>query len=311
MALHTQPTLDLLTIEGLVLGGYPGMTAGHALQLRAESWVQEMYADIHQELNGRKLKPMMVTSYGVTANGVSRYALPSDAISINEIKLLDGTHYGQAQASAVGSITLASSEDISQTDAEGSLILVISGTYVGNCSQISAYNTSTKVATVTPNFSASVTGTVYYLIIDWKRELTEKNVFDLDNSSSYNKGTPYYYEPIGQGNADSDETGEFNLDPIPQRTDRSSPYNIWGLELKYYANINLLDLTNDANLLLTLYRKWQNIIIQYVFYKTLLNDRKYTEARIERSEYEKLKGRMIAIETYGSGLSNLQARVET
>ena len=300
MALATNPTLDSLTIEGLVIGGHPGIAAGNALQLRAETWVQEMFNDIDQSLSGKKLKPVMVTSFDVTVDGKSRYALPSDCAKIQTVTILDGSHTGNCTAVTASTATLAASESAETDFMQGKMLLLTSGTAVGNCSQITDWNNTTKVASVTPDFTAtSFDGTEGYMVVDTLRNLDETEISLLDKETSVTSGIPRYYFPIGQGNGDADETGEMIFDIVPD--------DVYGIQLRYFANLNLTDLS--SNLLVTLYRKWQNVIIQKVFYKTLLNDRNYTESRTQEEIYWELLNRMIAIEAYGHDLSNLTSRV--
>src|SRR4030067_375935 len=101
MALPTQPSLSSIVQEGLKRAGYP--TGGSSTQqTQANLWVEETKNDIWRILNGRRLKCLMATSYGVTADGVSRYALPSDFESFYSMNILDGLHTGTAQAVAAG-----------------------------------------------------------------------------------------------------------------------------------------------------------------------------------------------------------------
>ena len=301
MAIYTQPSIDSLTIEGLSLGGHPNVSAGSALQLRSELWVQEMWNDIQQRLNGKRLNPLMVTSYGVTTNGVSRYALPPDFIKINNITLFSSNITGTAQTVTASAITLASSDTSAENDVLGKQILITSGSYAGNCSQVSAYNTTTKVATVTPNFSDSgITGTPDYMVLQTKYPLNE---FLISNKDSYvdadYRGVPNAFMVMGQYNGDVDETGEFEIHPVPDA--------LYGVQIRYFADLNLTDLT--SNVIGTLCRKWSNLIIQKVLYKVLKDDRNYAEANRQESIYHSMVSNMVSIEAYGYDMSNLTAKV--
>src|SRR6266478_4504814 len=59
---------------------------------------------------------------------------------------------GVAQAGASGSITLAATASAGSSIYNGSIVTILSGTDSGDTSVITAYNGSTKVATVSPNF---------------------------------------------------------------------------------------------------------------------------------------------------------------
>lgn len=301
MSVYTQPSIDSLTIEGLSLGGHPNVTAGSALQLRSELWVQEMWNDIHQKLNGKRLQPLMVTSYGVTTKGVSRYALPPDFNKILGVTLFSSNITGTSQAVTTSTITLAANATSSENDLLGKQILITSGNYSGNCSQVSAYDTSTKVATVTPNFSDSgITGTPNYMVLQTKYPLNEFLITEKDNyvTSDY-LGVPNAFMILGQANGDVDETGEFEVHPVPDDT--------YGVQIRYYANLNMTDLS--SNVIGTLCRKWGNLIIQKVLYKVLKDDRNYSESARQEAVYQNLLRDVISIEAYGFDMSNLTAKV--
>jgi len=180
----------------------------------------------------------------------------------------------------------------------GKLILITSGTYAGNCSQISGISTDT--ATVTPDFQNSgVTGAVTYLIVDSHYVIEERAITDRDKiTEPYANNRPDYYYPIGQASSDSDETGEFEMYPTPDDT--------YGMQLRYYVNLTLTDLT--SNLMATLYRRWKNVFVYGVAYKQLESDRdKRADNMYQKYKYE-VKS-IVAREIYGQNLSTLQCEV--
>ena len=295
----TQPTISTIVQEGLKRGGYPS-GGSSAQQTQAQDWVEQTKWDIWTKLNGRKAESLMTVAYGVTADGVSRYALPADCEDIYSITILDALHTGTAQAVTASQVTLAAAEDVSEDFIQGKLLLLTSGTGIGNCSQVSAYNTTTKVATLTPNFNgASFAGTEGYMIVDSQYKLQEKMISIRDNEEDYSsKDRPTYYFPIGQANADSDETGEFELFQVPD--------DVYGIQLRYYVNLPMVDLT--GNLMKTLYRRWYNLWVQGVIWRSLQQD-KDTQYSTEFEIYQKMIADMIGVELYESSLMNLQAKV--
>jgi hypothetical protein len=72
---------------------------------------------------------------------------------------------GVAQAGASGSITLASTASAVDNIYNGSFVTILSGTDAGDTSVISAYNGTTKVATVSPNFAVAPDSTSAYAVI--------------------------------------------------------------------------------------------------------------------------------------------------
>lgn len=70
---------------------------------------------------------------------------------------------GQAQAGAAGSITLAATAFATNNVYNGMLIEIIGGTGAGQVRTITAYNGTTKVATVSPNWTTNPDATSEYL----------------------------------------------------------------------------------------------------------------------------------------------------
>lgn len=291
MAAPTSPDITSVTTEGLKKAGYSSPTS--AQLTRAQTyWLREIKNDIFMRL--RNFKPMQKTAFLPTTIGKHRYANPSDFGSELNLTLMTGAHTGTAQAGAVGSITLASDEDISEDFILGQYILVTSGTGAGSCSQVTAYSTSTKIATVTPNFETAPAASSGYMVVDYYTNLKQKPVWELDeNSTPTVRGVPTHYLPIG----DSDD-GEFILYPPPDK--------VYGLQMRYYADVMNLDLA--STLMTSLYQRWENIWIQGVFVKALqdMDDSRY---QFERQVYLGLMNDLVMREQYGVDLSNLTIKV--
>ena len=270
MSKPTQPSLITIAQEGLKLCGYP--SGGDAtLQAVAQSFIEESKMDIWNVQNQYrvKIKPLLVTAWGVTTENVSRYANPSDCDVVHSVNLCEGTS-GTASAVTASKVTGPSS-------GAGKMILLTSGTGIGNCSQISSI--SGGGANLTPNFSgSSFAGTENYLIIDEIHELTQKTPQTLDEiDAPFDKDIPTHWYPQGQGMADGDETGEFELYPVPDA--------VYGLKIRYYMNIMLLDLSTDANLIGSIYRQLKPIFIQKVIYRMHQRDRNWDYARTMEKQY--------------------------
>jgi hypothetical protein len=296
MAIPVQPSLSVLCTEGIKRSGYPSPSSAQIT--RAESWIEEIKWDIWDQ--AKKYKSLLVTSYGVTTKGISRYANPSDFESDLSINILDGEHQGTLEAATSCTATLASDETITEDMAQGKLLLMTSGNTVGSCSQISAYDATTKIATVIPDFYSTPAGTEDYMVVDFQRMLSQQHIIRREAESyPFDKSIPEYYFPLGQGTADSDETGEFELYPTPD--------DIYGIQLRYYANLMLVDLS--SNLMATLYRRWRNLFIQGVMMKSLQNDR---DARYvpEMQIYNKMLQDLKSKEVYGMDLNDMRRTVE-
>lgn len=291
MAAPTVPTLATLVAESLKKAGQTNPDA--TLTTRAESlWMEEIKNDILILAGGRKLKPLYVSATTVTVNGKNLYSCQTDYISDLTIEILDGTKRGTATGGASGSITLAKNEG----DIVSKHVLVTAGTGVGSISQITAFNISTLVATVSPNFGTAPANGSTYMIIDATYPLKEKPIWEIKDN--YSRGIPEFYYPLG----DSDY-GEFILDPTPY----SSDSHVYGLRMRYYTNLMTLDLA--GTLMITLYQRWRNVWIQGVCAKALdeLND---TKANRALKEYRFALQQVVARDAYGLDMSNLQPTVE-
>lgn len=300
MAAPTAPTLDSLTIEGLKKAGYPDVVADDTDQLRAEDWVEEVKNDIWNI--AKKLKVLQSLSVQVTTNGLSKYSMPTDFSSPLSMSAMHGSRIGTAQTGANTTVTVAASSTYSELDILGKEIFIYSGTgasslSVNNLRQITAYNSTTKVATVDSAWDTNPDSTSKYMIVDIYYPLTQKPIERLDDSNHPTIiGRPTHYCPIGDV-----DNGEFYLYDTPYHSD--APF---GIKQRYYADLTRVDLA--STLIATLYRRWRSLFIQGVFAKALQND---NDARADKQtkKYERHLALLVARETYGMDLSNMRVRV--
>lgn len=294
MAIPTNPTLATLAAEALKKAGQTNPDA--ALTARAEgAWMEEVKNDIFffSAKYNKKLRSLYASSVTMCVIGKSRYALPSDFGGDLTLTILDGNETGTAQTGASGSITLASDEGMSEAFALGKNILITSGTGVGSMSQITAYNTTTKVATVTPNFTTApnVSG---YMVIDNYRRLDPTGDINIEALADPTaSGKPIKYAHIG-----SSTYGEVRFDFAPDAA--------YGLQMRYYVDLSLTDLS--STIMSTLYRKWRNLWIQKVKASALaeVND---TNAAKEMGLYHEYLEAVIIDETGGTDLGTINLEV--
>ena len=290
MAAPTAPTLITLVAEALKKANQSNPDS--ALTTRAQDlWMNEIKNDILVLAGGRKLKFLYASAVTVTVNGKSRYSCPTDYFADMTIDLLDGNTRGTATGGAVGSITLASNVDV-----VGSKILIRGGTGVGSMSECTAFDTSTLVATVSPNFATAPVSGSTYTIVDIITRLTEKHRSHRPNNSS--RGNPVEFYPLGDA-----DYGEFELYPVSYTTDG----HVFGLLMNYYANLMTLDLA--GTLMSTLYQRWRNVWLQGVYAKALdeLHDAK-TDRQMQI--YKFMLQELVAREAYGMDMSNLTGVIE-
>ena len=293
MAAPTPPTLTTITTEALKKA-LNGATPSSAQLTRAQDeWMEEVKNDIWEK--AKRLKSLQVVSVTVLADGQNRYSMPTDFSSLMTAEVLDGSHTGTAQTGAVGSITLAAADSFAEGDLQGKDILVTAGTGVGSCSQITAYNNSTKVATVTPNFTTAPAVSSTYRIIDSVDDLDEFPYWQYPAIyTPQTPGRPVRYYPTGDA-----DYGEILLHPVPEKT--------YGLRLRYYANLMTIDLAGTT--MATVYQRWRNIFTQGVYAKALQN-LKDSRVDVELGIYYKMVATLVSREEYGMDLSSLQASVQ-
>ena len=290
-AAPTAPDLTSISTEALKQAGDTNPSS--AKLTRAQTyWMREVKSEIFTRL--KNLKPMQKTGYLPTTIGKHRYSNPSDFGSQMNLTLMSGAHTGTAQTGAVGSITLAADEDVTEDFILGKYVLVTSGTGASSCSQVTAYSTSTKVATVTPNFETAPAASSGYSVVDSYYPLKEALLPDYDTVLSGTvRNQPTHY--ITQGDSDD---GEFILYPNPDK--------VYGLQIRYYADLMNIDLASSQ--MTYLYQRYENVWIQGVLVRALRgkNETRYLE---ERQIYDRYLMELQARETYGMDMSNISCRV--
>ena len=290
MATPNNPTLTEIVTEGLKKAG--DSDPDSTLITRASDyWMEEIKNTIRYE--SPKLAYLQITSIGVLIKGQSRYAYPTDFGSDLSIVLLDGGVSGAAQAGSSSTVTLAADDNSSLGGIQGKDILITSGTGQGSLSQITGFDESTKIVTVTPNFTTSPGASSGYLIIDNEYPVEQRPVFEFDTGRTAILSRPEKFYPMGD-----EDYGEFILNCPPDKN--------YGARLRYYASLQRLDL--DSTLVSTLYARWRSILNDGIYVKPL---QEMDETRYE-NEYPKwirnLKS-IIQRETYGRELSYLRDRV--
>lgn len=292
MAVPTLPSLVSITTEGLKKAGNNTPTASQLTRAQDE-WVEEIKNDIWAVV--KKLTSLQTTTIQILTNGKSRYSLPTDYSSDIAMEILDGKTRGTAQDGSTTSITLAAAD--TSTDIIGSEIVITTGTGLNSISRVTAYNSTTKVATVSPSWTAPASGSEY-MIIDTTYPLDSKLISNLRSSGNMTtRGIPCKYYLTG----DADD-GEYELYPIPYQSDS----HVMACRITYYADLMELDLA--GTLMATLYKKWRNVFTQGVYLKELQNN---DDDRVEREMaiYGTWLTNLIMREQYGTDVSSLKCTV--
>lgn len=297
MAAPTMPTSTTIIEEGTKKVFRD--TAPADINTRATLWLEEIKNDLGALVGAKKLEFLQTSRVLTLTDGLSTYSQPIDFYSALSMQIVDGSHQGTAQAGDTNKITLAASEDVSEADMIGKEIFTTGGTGANQVGQCTAFNTSTKEATVSVTWAVTPDDTTTYMVADDYRNLTERPIWELAWTDRPTlKGKPTHYLPKG----DADD-GEFELYPVPYRDETGHVYVI---KQRYYADLMELDLS--GTLIGTLYKRWRNMWIQGVFAKTLES----TEDPRAKAQMDKYMGMVQAVamrETYGNDLSNMSVTV--
>lgn len=289
MPVPSSPSQSSLISEALAMAGESNPSS--ALTTRAGLWFEEIKNDIWTK--EKKLKSLQKTCYAVIQKGQSRYSYPSSFSSDISITLLSGTRTGTAQAGSTNSITLAASETAGDSDLIGKEILITSNTGVGSFGQIIGYSSTTKVASVTPNFQTAPDSSSTYMIIDREYDLEQRPISDYKQFHMSYQSVPDKYFPLGD-----EDYGEFLLNCPPDQ--------LYGARIRYYVNIMTLD--TDDTLYTTLLQQWRRIWLQGIVYRRL-RDADDNRSNDEFSKYRGELQSLINREKYGTDLSYIRDSV--
>jgi len=293
MAPPTAPTSATLISEALARCGESSPSS--SLTTRAGLWMEEIKNDIWTK--SKSLKSLQGISTVIVDNGQSRYSMPVDYAGAGDVsmRLVHGSITGLCQTAAANSLTLASTDTSTEDYMRGKEIIITSGTGVKSISQVTDYDTTTKVATVTPAWATTpVTGDGYTVIEEYY-PLDQVPVYKYDSSPSPElRSRPCGYVPVGDENY-----SEFYLAPCPD--------DDYAVIIRYPVNIMTVDLT--ATLISTLYQKYRNLWLNGLMARKWEDD---DDSRYvaKKSEYFQNLSAMVAAETYGATLTGLTRTCE-
>lgn len=291
MSIPSAPTLRQLVTEGLNKGGESSPSS--SLISRAETyWIEEIKNDIWNLC--KKPKLLHITAYGIFNQGQSKYSNPTDFSSDLSLTILDGSVRGTAQGGSSSTITLAADDASTEDSIIGKEILILSGTGAASWSQVISFSASTKVATVSPNFTTAPASGSGYMIVDREYPVSSKPVFQYDEvRKTSQKGIADEFYPIGD-----EDYGEFILNKAPDK--------VYGARLRYYANIMRIDTASTH--MSTIYQRWRSIFVEGIAFKQL-DDNDDEGADVAERRYRDKLFNLISRETYGMDISQLRDRV--
>lgn len=295
MASPTPPTLSGLVSEAFYQAGESNPST--ALTTRGQTiWPEEIKADIAKI--SKKLKSLETRGLQVLTNGLPEYANPSDFACDLALLYATGTRYGACQAGSSLFIQVAAASTFNEADVIGKEVAIVSGSGLGAVSYVTAYNSISKVLTVSPAFSPVPVSGDTYVILDFYKEVEEKPYFRFSSLALPNRlGEPECFYPFGDSS-----NGKIILAPTPYRTD-SQPQV---LVQRYYADLMELDLA--GTLMATLYQKWRPVWMTGLIWKAL-EDGDDGRAQQQEREYREELRKLVASEGFVNQSNILQIQV--
>jgi hypothetical protein len=180
MAIDSDVSIANLVTEALKRAGRTSPTAGQISDATSYGF-REVKADLAMR-GGRH--PVLVTdSITVTTDGLQRYTWPTAARELMSVQLLDGPDEWRGTAQSATSTTLVLDAALSIGDAndvKGKYLCTTGGTGANQIRQITAWNNTTKTATV-PTWTTTPDNTTTYLIATDHRLL-----WHIDKASKWN-----------------------------------------------------------------------------------------------------------------------------
>lgn len=289
MAAPTAPTVGTIVSTALADAGISNPST--ALTATAEGrWFSQIKNKIWSK--EKKLKSLQTSSVGIVTRGLSRYSNPSDYASDLTITLLDGDTYTAAGGSASG-ITLDSSDP--STDLVGREILITAGTGAGSIAQVTAFDSSTKEATVSPSWATAPTSGSTYMIVSAYHPLRQAPAWRHDELRAPTmRERPRTFHPIGD-----EDHGEFIFDTAPDKA--------YGMRNRYFASLMTLDTTATAHD--TFLQRFETVFYKGIFALALRrkDDDRWQSAEVD---FERELRTTCAADKYGTDISDLQAQVK-
>lgn len=248
--------------------GITSPSSAQTTQMQNE-WLEEIFNEILDTAvqSGRtNLKTLQETLYDGSVKGQRTLDLAEAFDEEVTISILDGTNRGTAQAGGATSITLASTETITEARILGKDIFITGGTGADGIRQCVAYSTTTNIATVDSAWSVNPAVSSTYLIVERTYPpLEEISMEEMDEIQPAAIGIPMQF-------------AKFKRQII---FDRAFDLSTYGIRLRYFVNIHEVD--RAGTLYTRILQNWRAVLIQGLYYKALEN--------VGDTEWEKAHGK--------------------
>lgn len=233
-----------------------GRTASSGEQARAlDNWLPEIKNEIWLD-DGGSHKLLEADDLILLTEGTHLYNLASDFDSPKSLVILDGDVRDTAQSGTATTIRLASADGAESAGRIGKEIVTLSGTGSGQKRQITAFNTTTKDATVDSAWSVRPDSTTQYLVV------SEYVPLLLIDPTTFAKITDRTHR-------DRPESGMIWNDQIYVQKVPDKTYPLW---YQYWVNILKVDIADTNTRHQKMLSNFRSLFTEGVFVKTLQNE---------------------------------------
>jgi hypothetical protein len=285
MATPTDPTAALLVTEAYNQSGIASPSSDEVTR-GTTYFLEEILDDIWNsaERHGNtRLKTLQYTQHFTLTVGKNTYAIAESMDEEFSLLILDGPSRNTAQAGAATTITLAADETITNARALGKLIYVTAGTGVGGNKRITAYDSSTKIATVESAWTINPASGSTYTIVETQTLIDEEHPTEFNLYQPATPGKPSSFMKYGR---------EIVFNRPVDRT--------YVFQMKAYYNIHQVDRVEGASETFTrILRNWRSVLQAGLEWKVLESQDDGRAANAEK-RYERRKESLVVREiAYG------------
>lgn len=292
MAVPADPTVTSIVTDALRHAGIPTPTSGQITELLAEGF-QTVKTDLWSACTRDRLLETSVMV--ILPIGSGQIDTPGD---FDHEILLDVFSCAAAMAfiassGGASSITAAATFSADVSSVRGLYVFTTSGTGLGQYRQITDYDDTTKILTVTPAWTVNPAVNTTAFIGHLRRRLVLDDPTGWSTSLRYpNQGFPTRYKLVGNSALNSDMPA-IEISPVPDTAN-------YALLLTYGPNLTRLNET--GTMLIKHLRERRSLWIQGLATQAM---RRYDEARypVEESKWQ------LALQRYG-GHNPTYARAE-
>lgn len=251
MSVPTDPTLTTMSAEVWLKAGITSPTSAQTTRLQNE-FLEEVLDEIWNTALRTGFSTFKTLEELTTFNSVRGQSYIDLGVGFDEertISILDGSIRGTCTAGTTTSITLASDDAQTVTGASGKKIFITSGTGINQLRQITALNTTSKVATVDSTWTTPVSGDTYLIVDKPRPPLEEISPEELEEAPVASEGIPTAF-------------AKYKRQIL---FDRPFDLSTYGIAARHFLNIHEVD--RAAAIYTAILQNWRACLVQGLLWK--------------------------------------------